>query len=248
MRLFTLRWLAAGLLANVPFAAWSQTNGVPVLLELFTSEGCSSCPPADALLQKMDHDQPVAGAALIVLSEHVDYWNNGGWRDPFSSHSLTERQEEYAQRLGAAEIFTPQLVVDGVRQLVGSNWQAARQAITAAAAQAKVPVTLTLQPERNGSRMQVTTAAVPAKAEVYLAVARDHTAKHIGGGENAGRDLAHVAVAESVRRIGSVRSGEEFLKEIELRPAQAGEGKSRVIVFLQDARSHRILGVAQTVR
>jgi hypothetical protein len=108
-----------------------------VLVELFTSEGCSSCPPADALLAELVKGDATPDVRIIPLELHVDYWNRQGWADPFSSAKFTERQEGYARALRVEQIYTPQMIVDGTTQVVGSDRDAARRAISAAAATAK---------------------------------------------------------------------------------------------------------------
>src|SRR5689334_4635092 len=117
--------------------AYAQDSRIPVIVELFTSEGCSSCPPADALLARLEKNQPVAGAEVIPLALHVDYWNHLGWADPFSSHQFSERQGEYAAVFGNDSVYTPQMVVDGVREFNGSNSSLAQEAIAKAARESK---------------------------------------------------------------------------------------------------------------
>src|SRR5580765_5683547 len=122
---------------SVGGAQTSQTGRTPVLVELFTSEGCSSCPPADALLAKLDRDQPVNGTEIIVLGEHVDYWDNGGWHDRFSSHQYTDRQTQYSARLKFDDVYTPQMIVDGTDQFVGNDASHALRSIQRAAQSSK---------------------------------------------------------------------------------------------------------------
>ena len=147
-----------------------------MLVELFTSEGCSSCPPADALLERLDRDQPGNGPQLIVLSEHVDYWDDIGWRDPYSSHELSERQSAYAIQFGR-ECAHPQMVVDGQYEFVGSDERRATQAIRSAAKAMKIPVSITSSlRDRRTITLHIEAERLPpsaagGSASVFLAIA-----------------------------------------------------------------------------
>src|SRR6266446_3410198 len=172
----------------------------PVLVELFTSEGCSSCPPADALLERLDRSQQLSGADLIVLSEHVDYWNDIGWKDPYSSHEYSERQSAYAAQFGLGSIYTPQMVVDGQFEFVGSDERRAKLAIENATKVMKTPVSISssLVHEKTAI-LHIETGPLPSsitaeRASVFLAIADDIDKSYVSRGENAGRTLTHVAV------------------------------------------------------
>ena len=130
----------------------SQSANISVVVELFTSEGCSSCPPADQLLAKLEAEQPIKNVEIIALEEHVDYWNDGGWMDPFSSDSATIRQYAYASAIGNGNAYTPQMVVDGQSEFVGSRERQARDAIEQAASRQKIDVSVTAgQQEADGA-------------------------------------------------------------------------------------------------
>ncbi len=248
---FVLCALAPVALAMDPHSG-PDTPGrsIPILLELFTSEGCSSCPPADKLLGILDREQPVSGVQLIVLSEHVDYWNHDGWTDPYSSHAISERQEEYASRVGVSDIYTPQLVIDGCRQALGNNWAATKHAIDDSLHDIKVPITLSAR--KDGSRFVVHVDVNPAgiaspAGEAYLVLAIDHGHSHVLHGENAGRDIDHVAIADSFHKIGKVAAGASFSKDVQAKvDDNLRAGPVRIIAYLQDNGTKRIIGVAQT--
>ncbi len=157
--------LAATVLAGTPAAR------VPVLLELFTSEGCSSCPPADRLLGKFDREQSIAGADLVVLSEHVDYWNQLGWADPFSSPLYSQRQHEYAGRL-KGDVYTPELVVDGMKGMVGSDEREAVEAIREALRAPKASIAVAARLVEGKAKVTLHLND-PVDGALYLALAHD---------------------------------------------------------------------------
>ena len=199
-----------------------------VLVELFTSEGCSSCPPADALLEKLDRGQPIPGTQIVVLSEHVDYWNHIGWADPYSSHAFSARQEQYARRFRTQGPYTPQMVVDGRSEFVGSDARTAESAIRSAAKHPKAAIRIS---EEGGSAV-IDVAPLPPgtarKAAVFAAYAIDSGTQDVARGENRGRRLHHVAIAKELKQIGTVDDRTEFKTKL---PVESG---ARLIVFVQE--------------
>ncbi len=220
--------LAAGLYAAEPNAR------VPVLAELFTSEGCSSCPPADALLLKLDKMQPVAGAQIIVLSEHVDYWNYLGWSDRFSSAQFTQRQGAYTRAL-VAESYTPQMVVDGRKEVLGSDEKAIELAVAKAAARPKLPVRIvSAKRDDNQAVVSIAIGAASGKADVWVAIADDRDQSSVKNGENKGRTLNHVAVVRSLGKVGSVTKAAGLEKTVHVPLVSQAEGM-RVVVFVAES-------------
>lgn len=214
----------------------------PVLVELFTSEGCSSCPPADALLRTLDSTQPVAGVQLIVLGEHVDYWDDLGWKDTYSSHAFTLRQQAYADRLLLASPYTPQMVADGEFEFLGSNRQRANQAFEKAGALTKVAVRVASVKIENGKlSAHIETDPLPAPAEVFVALALDHAQSQVLHGENGGHRLEHVAVARSLISVGRTKKGEAFSQDVTLK-TDGPACPCRLVAFVQEPNQGRVLG------
>ena len=218
--------LLAGFSASL-LAAGADSVRAPILVELFTSEGCSSCPPADRLLESLDPQ-------VIVLSEHVDYWDRLGWRDPFSAHANTLRQEGYARGFGTSGPYTPQMVIDGVTEFVGNDSRRAMDEIARARSREKIGVHLA----RTASGVQVQIDPAAKTAEVWLALADDSGTSQVAAGENKGRQLHHVAILRSLRKIGSVKKGTAFAQSVEVPP-----GTGRVIVIVQDSGLGKVYGV-----
>jgi hypothetical protein len=169
----------------------------PTVVELFTSEGCSSCPPADALLAEL-----ASRPEVLALSWHVDYWDRLGWKDPYSSAVATARQRDYARLRGTGEVYTPQIVVDGRWQAVGSDRAAVEEAIGAARhMSAALPVTLTLDHD-NRARVTIGVSGGAVTGRVVLVAYDRRHVDAVSGGENDGRTLAHVDVVRGVAEIG----------------------------------------------
>ncbi len=229
--------------------ASAASNGAKtaVVLELFTSEGCSSCPPADRLLQSLDEKQPFSGAMLVVLSEHVDYWNGDGWVDPYSSKLFSARQQSYAQHFGLDSVYTPEIVIDGQQETVGGNAVAIRSAVAEAARNQKVALTLA-DTVRQGNQIKfhLTSADLPAAqgpVTVWVALAENRVRSNVAGGENGGRSLSHVAVVRALASVGTVKGGSSFSKDVTIpMPSGLGSNGFRIVAFLQNERSHKILG------
>jgi hypothetical protein len=246
-----------------PFAAKTkaQTSAVdtgrkPVVVELFTSEGCSSCPPADALLQQLQQQQPVAGVEIIALEEHVDYWNHDGWTDPYSSAEWTERQQDYVAMF-KKDPYTPELVVNGRSQFVGNDGRKAELEIEKAAGGVKTEVKIAAgTPEtKNSQRFTVSVgklarSAVGDVAEVWLAVTEDGLQSSVSLGENAGHVLHHTATLRSLHKIGVADAngtsmsfaGDPVVKF----NSHWNSQNLRVMVFVQEKKSREILGAAST--
>jgi hypothetical protein len=204
-----------------------------VVVELFTSQGCSSCPPADRLVSELvkQHGQ------VIPLAFHVDYWDNPSWRDPFSSHQWTERQLMYAQSFKLNGAYTPQMVVNGSRQFVGSN-AAAMNAAVDDAARARTAGSVALDATRNGATINATIRAdAPPNSDIVLVVFENGLSTAIRGGENSGRSAVDDAI---VRKLWRVKAGNVSI------PISPGWKNIGVVVFLQD-RTTLAIGPASSV-
>jgi hypothetical protein len=229
--------LVFGLLAALLGISVSTSAQNPVVVELFTSEGCSSCPPADALLLQLSQKND---GTLILLGEHVDYWNYIGWTDRFSSKQFSQRQAEYANALHAS-VYTPQMVIDGRAQFVGNDGAEVQKRIAAAASSQKL-AKVWLAWEGN-SRLRVSVQAPQlAKAEVLLAITEDGLSTDVGKGENGGKTLHHAAVVRWLRRIGDVSEG-KFANTIDVpRQADWNAQRLKVAVLVQEPNSMKIVG------
>ncbi len=220
----------------------------PVLVELFTSEGCSDCPPADAFLAQLDAHQFAPGAQAIVLSEHVTYWNHQGWSDRFSLEDVDLRQQEYVRQFSLPSPGTPEFVVDGAQEVGGFNPRQIVQQITDAATKPKLSIEIGDTHRGDDGSINFTVAAAPgAKANVVAAVAENATQSAVSGGENKGQTLRNVAVVRVIKDFGSnAGDGRPLrLSSADLLHAEKDGEPLRLVVFLVSHKDHRVVGVAE---
>jgi hypothetical protein len=237
----------------VTMSAQSTASAAPapspkvILVELFTSEGCSSCPPADALLRQIDGTRPRADQLIVGISEHVTYWNSLGWTDPFSSSIYTDRQNAYGVRFGLDSVYTPQMVVNGTEQFVGSDKSSLVDAIRKEQGRAS-PIDLRiLSLSFAGNSLTVSFSAIGEVAshgaEIVAVLADDTAQSSVLRGENSGRALSHVAVARSLSRVAKLQATEQQTVQIPLPPSIRTTHGHHLILFAQAPGNGPILGV-----
>lgn len=247
-----LVFLVAAILAGGSGNAVAASGGPAVLVELFTSQGCSSCPPADRLLRSIEKDDAFRGL-VVPLAFHVDYWNRLGWRDPFSSHAWSARQYAYSKVWGVDRVYTPQLVVAGSTDVVGSDAGAVRHAIDAAL-ERRPPVRLAATAHLGSGRINVKTKVdLAAKfsdrpLDLMVAVFENGFTTRIARGENGGRTLQNDFVVRRLEKVATVPASAGVSTHdvtIALDPAWK-RGQLGVAVFLQDPSTLRVFGATAT--
>ncbi len=228
--------LFCALAAGLAVQAAAAERRAPVVVELFTSQGCNSCPPADALLGEL------AGRAdVVALSLHVDYWDYIGWKDPYASPMNTARQKRYAEALNLRYVFTPQIIVDGRANVVGSRRDEVLAAIETAAGRGK-PIEIRFLTE-GGGKVRIPAGPAPeAGATVWLVVYDRNHVTEVKRGENAGRTIRNANVVRSFERIGTW-TGERLEIPLDLSAASA-RGRDGCAVIVQQGRYGPVLGAA----
>ena len=226
----------------------ADAASTPVLVELFTSEGCSSCPPADALLTRLGRTQPVHGADIIALEEHVDYWDSLGWKDPFSSEAATARQNEYGQAFGGRQVYTPQMVVDGRTEFVGSSDMDALRAIRLASKEPKPAVQLSWEA---GETLSIHIDPLGGAAhkdgqQLILVVAENMLHSMVKRGENSGRALEHNGVVRQLIPVGKMEAAPAgFSSKVAVHlDHEWNRANLRAVVFVQERSSRHVLAAA----
>ena len=232
MHLKTAKAITMGLFLTFLGAA-AHAEDRPVVVELFTSQGCSSCPPADALLGELSRRGDV-----VALAYHVDYWDNLGWKDPFASRSGTERQRVYARSLGLSGLYTPQMVVDGATDVVGSD----RRSVLAAVSGQRQGPAIQLLREDGVLKVGVAAQKGAQAAEAVLVAYTEQAETKVQRGENAGRSLTEYGIVRGVYPLGRW-TGDATSFSIDL--STVARDATAVAVLLQTPGPGRIVGAAK---
>jgi len=247
-RIFALTILVVAVI-SICMAVLAKTTepGVPrkaVVVELFTSEGCSSCPPADELLAHLRQDLSAKNIQVIPLGFHVDYWNSLGWKDRFSSAEFSRRQEQYTQSLHVDGPYTPEMVVDGAVEFVGNDAGHAHRTIGEAASQPEVATVKVSSAVADQLTVQAKAPVSAKDAQVVLAITEDNLTTQVGSGENGGRTLHHAAVVRELRNLGRLHEG-SFAANVPLKLDKDWKRADlRAVVFVQEGPTGKILGAA----
>jgi hypothetical protein len=246
-----LAWtlLSLGLTLTPSAGGGAQTspklaNDATVLLELFTSEGCSSCPPAEALVRALDHSQPLHGVRVLALEYHVDYWDDLGWKDPYSIPEASARQEGYARVLGRG-VFTPELIAQGSRIVSGAERSRLSDWLPAAAPRGPARITLS----RRGNHISLQASGLPPTRspdswDVFVVLSEAGLVSHVRAGENRGQTLRHAPVVRRIVHVGEPVSAElTWHGDLDVDPSW-NAAALRVSAFVQNRRGRQIIAVA----
>lgn len=217
----------------------------PVLVELFTSQGCPTCPAADKVLADLETSQPISDAEIITMAWHVDYWDSFGWRDEFSSPVFSQRQVAYSRALNFSGTYTPQMFVDGTVYFIGTKLDKATKAITNAAKDAKPEINISL--DKDKIKISIPNLPKHEKATVFAAFTQDNLSRKIGRGNNAGKTLLHSSVVRDLRAVGSIDPQKQsFVSETVLQfQPEWNKENLKLIIFVQENGSRKILAISR---
>jgi hypothetical protein len=227
------------------FSTVLKTNAQPlksrphVIVELFTAEGCSSCPAADELLKEMPDILNKENKNVIGLSFHVTYWNKSGWEDPYSNELFTDRQKKYVAKLNLPQLYTPQAIVNGEKEFIGSNPLAFRDLVTAASEKnAAYEITAQTANENDKVLVNYELNRDPKNIVMNIAIVEKDVVHYIPRGENKGRTLKHTNVVRAFETIDPQRKGNYSI----IWPTNLEKTNSRIILYAQNIKTMKITG------
>jgi hypothetical protein len=240
--------LSPAILSQATSTPSTSPNPSAVLVELFTSEGCSDCPPSDELLRQVNGRSTAAGQLIVGISEHISYWNGLGWKDPFSAERYTSRQNDYGTHFGLESVYTPQMVVNGREQFVGSDRRALQAALATESQRKQISLRIdSAQIKDNSVTFTYTASDLPQKGALQLVavLVDDMDQSSVLRGENSGRKLMHVAVARAFAPLATLRETGQHATTLPLPPSflsTPGAGH-HLVLFAQQGSGGPIVGI-----